>query len=1064
MPTSHTSEPNQGSGERLARLAIRNPVTVCMLFLSIVVLGTIAVQRIPLMLMPKLDAPIMFVRAAYYNATPDQVLESITKPIEEAIATVPGVKRMNSYSAPDGMSIQVWCGMGADTSLIRSEMREKIDRIRDELPEDLRQIVIRNFSTDEIPILEGTLTADRDLRNDYEFLDSRVKKPLERIPGVGNVELWGTDRKQVDIFLRIDDIKRYGVDVGRLYRSIRGAALNLTLGRVSDGGHRYTAIAKGAIESVDAINQFPIGQHGLVLADIADVVYDQRPRNSGRHHNGSYAVGLMLQKTADANTVDVVSEVLESFDEWAGDPTMDGLAVRWWHNSGDEIHNGLSELVTAGSIGAVLAMMVLFAFLRRLDASLAVGLAIPFSVLTAIGLLYFSGGSLNILSLMGLMLAAGMLVDNAVVVLESIFLRLERGDPPGRAARRGAGEVTVAVIAATSTTMIIFVPLLFDSESQLSIMLGHVGLAIIFALSCSLFISLTLIPLAAAKLLRKGTVSRSAAIGLAKAGEGVASRLESVLARLRTRGESAQTPPFMRSYLRLVVWHLNRRYMVGLIAVPAILGLAIWALVEVVPDNSPDANSVSSIRITYDFSENYHYAKIERDYVNPVEELLHANMERFKLKSTSSGYGNNSAWTRAYLDTENISQDEIGAIRTAIKDALPVIPGATIELGREGGSDRNWISANIYGDDPNVLRELSRTARSELLQVDGITEVHTDLTGERDEVRVRLRRDISRKYGISPQTVAQVLGITVRSQRMRDFRTPEGEVELWVGLEPADMQSVDDLKSVVVGAGSSGEQVLLGNVAELGIYRVAGRVARENRRLVAEINAVYRGGRVDQGREAVKAVLDGLPYPAGYNWSYGFWTQQHNEDVQDFVFSMVLALIMVYFVMAALFESLLHPFAIMFSLPFSAVGIVVFLVITGTPFNVMAQIGIIILIGIVVNNGIVLINHINNLRREGLDRHPAILIGCYERLRPICMTAATTIVGLTPLAWGNANLLGMSYFPLARTVMGGLLASTVLTLVVLPTYYVILDDLGRWCRRTWVLSSPSQAPEPVSGD
>jgi HAE1 family hydrophobic/amphiphilic exporter-1 len=258
MTENPRNPPNQVSGERLATLALRNPVTVCMLFLSIVVMGAIAVQRIPLMLMPKLDAPVMFVRADYFNATPDQILESITRPIEEAIATVPGVKRMNSVTSPNGMSIQVWCGMGADTSMIRADMRDKIDQIRGELPEDLRQIEIRNFSSDEIPILEGTLTANRDLRTDYDFLDSRVKKPLERIPGVGNVEIWGTDRKQVDIYLRIDDIKRYGVDVGGLYRSLQGSALNLTLGRVSDGGRRYTAIAKGALQSVEAITEFPI--------------------------------------------------------------------------------------------------------------------------------------------------------------------------------------------------------------------------------------------------------------------------------------------------------------------------------------------------------------------------------------------------------------------------------------------------------------------------------------------------------------------------------------------------------------------------------------------------------------------------------------------------------------------------------------------------------------------------------------------------------------------------------------------------------------------------------------
>ena len=1031
-----------------------------MVFLSIVVMGSIAVLRIPLMLMPRLDAPVMFVGASYFNATPDQVLESITKPIEEALATVPGVQRMSSTSSPNGVRIQIWCGMGADTSMIRSDMRDKIDQIRDDLPDDLRQIDIRNFSTDEIPILEGTLTADRDLRTDYDFLNARVKKPLERIHGVGNVELWGTDRKQIDIYLRIDDIKRYGVDVGSLYRSLDGSAVNLSLGRISDGGQRFTAVAKGAIESIDQIAEYPIGQNSLVLGDVADVVYNQRPRNSGRHHNGNYAVGLAIQKTSEANTVEVVDQVLAEFDRWESDPSMAGLSVRWWHNSGEEIKKGLSELLAAGSLGAALAILVLFVFLRRLDASLAISFAIPFSVLTAVGLLYFSGGTLNLLSMMGLMLAAGMLVDNAVVVLESIFRRLERGDEPAQAARLGAGEVTLAVIAATSTTMIIFVPLLFDSESQISIMLSHVGISIIFALLCSLFISLTLIPMVAAKVLRHRRSRRS--------------RLAEAKRRPwdpPTQRAIASVPPewrspssLMKRYLGLVGWHLDRRYLVGLVVVPAVLGAASWALVEIVPDNSPDAQAISALRIEYEFSENYHYAKIERDFVNPVEDYLHANADRFKLKSTSSAYSNNQAWTRAYLDPDKVTTDEIPGIRVALNDSLPVIPGARIELGKEGGGDRNWISANLYGDDPSVLRQLAQQAREALLATNGITEVYTDSTGTRDEIRVRMRRDLARKHDISPQTVAQVLGITVRSQRMRNFRTPDGEVELWVGLDPADMQSVEDLKSVVVGSGQSGEPVLLGNVADLRLGAVPGNVNRENRRLYTEINAVYQGDRMEDGRTAVEEVLNGLPLQAGYNWTFGFWTRQMSADVQHFGFNLVLAFIMVYFVMAALFESVLHPFAIMLSLPFSVVGIVLLLLVTGTPFTVMAQVGLIILIGIVVNNGIVLINHVNNLRRDGLARREAILHGCRERLRPICMTAATTVVGLLPLALGDARLMDMNYFPLARTLIGGLMASTALTLLVLPTYYVILDDLGQWFRRIWFTSGADRLPQAASGD
>ena len=1053
MGTGKSANSRIGTGERLAGLAVRKPVTVCMFVLLVSAMGVVAVQRVPLVLMPTLESPTITVVADYHNATPDQVLEAITRPIEDAIASVSGVQRMSSRSTPTGMSIRVWCGRTADISIIRSDMRGKVDQIRKALPEDLRAVEIRSFSTQDIPVLEGVLTANRDLTADYDFLVDRVQRPLQRLPGVSDVDVWGASPKQVNILLRVNDVKRYGVDVARLYRALDASNLDISLGRVSDADDSYAVVVGRTSTSVEGIASFPIGQGGLVLGDVADVVFDQRPLESGRRQNGTDAVGISIHKRTNANTVEVVDLVNETLARWAQDPMMEGLAARWEHNSGEEIRNGIGELLRAGSAGAGLAFLVLFVFLRRLDASLTVGFAIPFSVLAAVGFLYFTGNTLNLLTMMGLMLATGMLVDNAIVVLESVVQKLEQGMAPNEAARRGAGEVTVAVIAATSTTMIIFLPLLLESESQITQLLGHVGISIIFALLASLFLSLTLIPLVAAKFIGPTKTPRLFAPE-ASARTAPSRAVGSILSRMARIRHSAAKPSVMRRYLGVVRWHVERRYPVGLVAVPGLLVLATWAIVEVVPDNAPGANVLSSLRLEYKFSENYHHAKIEEDFVNPVEKFLHANMDRFKLKSTSSSYGNGWAWTRAYLDPDKARPMEAARITKAIRDGLPELPGSRIEVGQEGGDDRNRISASLYGDDPAVLRKLAAQARTALLLTDGISEVRTELSDGRKEVRVHLRREVAHRYGISPQALSQVLGITVRSMRMRSIATEDGEIELWVGIAPSDMQGVEDLKSLVVGQGVGGQQILLGTVADLTLDAAPSLLTRENRQNFAEIETVYEGQRLEDGRAAVRTVFDGLPLEAGYNWNFGFETNLQGEETMDFLFNMAMALLMVYFVMAALFESVLHPFAIMFALPFSAVGIVAFLMLTGTPFNLMAQVGIILLVGIVVNNGIVLINHINNLRREGIDRLQAILRGCEERLRPICMTAATTIIGLTPLALGEGGVMGTNYFPLARTVMGGLMASTVLTLVVLPTYYVILDDFGIWIRKIWVSSGP----------
>jgi HAE1 family hydrophobic/amphiphilic exporter-1 len=305
-----------------------------------------------------------------------------------------------------------------------------------------------------------------------------------------------------------------------------------------------------------------------------------------------------------------------------------------------------------------------------------------------------------------------------------------------------------------------------------------------------------------------------------------------------------------------------------------------------------------------------------------------------------------------------------------------------------------------------------------------------------------------------------VLGIVVRARKVRGFRTPEGEVEMWVRMDPADLQNLNDLESVIVGAGPAGEPIELRQVASFGIEKIPARIRREDRRSFTYVNGVYTGEKREEGQKIFTQILNDYPFPEGYGWSFGFWTQRQQQENQEFVFNILLALFMVYFVMASLFESLAHPFAIMFSLPFAIVGVALFLWATRSPFNVMGWIGTLVLIGIVVNNGIVLIDHINNLRRKGMERAEAIREGCRERLRPIVMTAATTVVGLIPLAFGDQGFFDMKYFPMARTVMGGLMASTVLTLLVLPAYYTLMDDFAVWCRRIWQ-NSAAAAPRPV---
>jgi HAE1 family hydrophobic/amphiphilic exporter-1 len=1032
----------RGVGERVAAYSVAHPVTVVMVFICMTVLGAVSITRIPVVLTPDVSFPFVEVYVPYPNATPGQVLESIAKPVEEALSTVPKVQRITTRAGSDGAFVGLGLDWGQDVDMLLADVREKMDGIRGELPSDVQRFFIRNWSTNDQPIMAFQFSSKHDLRTAFDLLDTKIKRPLERVPGVAEVELFGATKRDVSIYLRLDDIKRHKVDVGALFRNIDNANLNVTLGRVDDGRHSYDAITRGVLTSLDQIREFPANTNGIRLEQVADVYFDAPAPTRSRHLNGKYAVGIDIRKTSQANTVDTVARIRDRMEEIKKDPSLSGINFQMFWDAGEQITRSINGLVEAGFYGALLAVAVLYLYLRRLSPTLVIGLAIPFSIICTIGFLYLLGKTLNVLSMMGLMLACGMLVDNAVVVLESIYQKLEAGMDRVSAAIQGTKEVVGAVVAATMTSIIIFVPLVFGKKTNLSIWLSDTGVSVMISLACSLFISLTLIPLAVAKWLPAR--------------------------HLQFAKQSGERRHRVRDgYLKTVAWSLRHPFLAGFVIVPLIVGVSIHRMGKI-PDNSPEAQDLQDLSINYEFSENFHYKKVEETYVNPVEQYLLNNSDKYKIENVSTWYGNNSAFTRVQFDKERISLEELKTIREQISKGLPVIPGAEIKLGQQEGADnQNWLGINIYGDDPARLQELSRDARTRLRQRPGFNEIHTDSDRGAEEVQVRMEREVARKFGISTQQIANVLNVVVRGQQIRGFRTRDGEVEIWMRLQNSDRSDINDLRSITVG-NSNGRDITLDQVARLNIVKTPNNIRREDRRTFTMMFVNYSGEKKDEGKKIVTEVMDTLNYPQGYGWSYGFWTRREQNEDNEFMFNIVVALFMVYFLMASLFESISHPFAIMLSLPFALVGVVWLLLATGTPFNLMARIGLMVLVGVVVNNGIVLLDHVNNLRRAGMDRAEAIMAGCKERFRPILMTASTTVIGLVPLALGTSGIFELRYFPLARTVMGGLLSSTILTLIVLPVFYMLFDDLAAWVRNVWAASTPAPRvqplPEPSHGD
>jgi HAE1 family hydrophobic/amphiphilic exporter-1 len=1011
----------------LSRWAIRFPVTVSMVMISVLVLGGLSVVKLPLAFLPEVDFPGIGVEVPYKNSLPAQIEEEITRPIEEALSTLSGVRRIFSYADADQTFLWIELDWGTDIGPLRVEAREKIDRIRDELPADVDQIYINSFRSSDIPVLVCRISADRDLSRQYELLNRHVADPLRRIPGVAKVELYGVDPPEVQVNLDLDAVKRHNVDVGLVLARIEASNRSMSAGQLRREDETWPLRVVNRFSSLEEINNLPINQHGLKLGDVATIEYREPELNYGRHLNDTRAIGLNIIKDSNANAVEVAQRAWFALAEMERDPALEGIEVITFEDQAEEITNSIRGLMQSGIIGALLATGILFFFLRRLTATLVVALAIPFSLLASAAILYFTGRTLNILSMMGLMLAVGLVVDNAVVVLESIYRYRQKGKGRLKSALLGSKEVMPAVVCSTATSIIVFLPLAVGSRSEISTWLGEVGRTIIFTLMCSLFLSLTAIPLFMGRFLRGTAAPRS---------------------RFFDR--------LTDFYTRILKWTLRHRVATLAIAMVVIVTAAIPF--SQVDKSAFTGTRVQDVDIEYEFTDNVNHEEAER-YVTKVESWILARLDSLHVKSTYSWFTDNHAVTLAFLSPGFADDEGAQETREMLREGLPEMPGVTLDFGGEdnnGGGGPAKMRVRIFGDPGPRMEQLADEVKRRLALVDGLTDVKVGGAARNaQEVEVVVRRDQAALYGLSTGRVATSVATFFRGRPLARYKAPDGEVEVRAQLAKKDRESLDRLKEMPM-VGDDGQVVPLAAVADFQTVDTPSRVFRQQRRSVTVVSGNYSAKEGGKVRKAVSKEMDAMHFPTGYFWSFGYGFEEESQTQQEMMINLLLALALVYLVMAGLFESLLHPFAIMLALPFAFVGIAWTSFLTGSPFNLMAQIGLLILVGIVVNNGIVLIFHVHQLRERGIERRQALLDAARDRMRPILMTTATTVLGLLPLAIGQNRVGDVLYFPLARTVIGGLLSSTLLTLVLVPCFYTMIEDLTNFTKRLWKMG-PKQA-------
>ncbi|MDQ2069976.1 efflux RND transporter permease subunit [Natronospira bacteriovora] len=1004
----------------LPRLALSRPVTTFMLCLSVLAAGMAATRLLPLAMWPDLDFPGVFVQINAPGMGPEEMEREVLRPIEESVSTLTGLQRLEATANPDQGQVRIFFNWGEEMGPRNLEVQARIDAIRHELPTTVQRVRVFTGSTSDQPILTLRLSSERDLAREYTLLDRRLRARLERIEGVSQVQLYGVQRPQIEIQLDPEQLQRYGLNDRQVADRLQRNHQTVSGGLLDDPPRRLRVRPDAEFHSVEEMAALPLGP-GIRLDDVADIREVTPDLRLVRLLERQPSVGLNILRESGANLVEVSRRVKAELEDVRQEDDFHGIRIFEMNDEARGVIESLRQLLRAGLIGALLALAVLWFFLRSFRITLIVVATIPLAIATSLASMYLLGMSLNILSMMGLMLAVGMLVDNAVVVSENIFRhRQELGRQPLSASLRGSREVGIAVLAGTLTTVIVFLPLVFGGQDQISIFLQHVAAAIVVTLLASLLISLTLIPLLLSRLSRTG------------AGQ---DRPNPVAGLAKRYGSALQ-------------WSLRRPKITLLLGALA-MGSIVIPMNAVETDMFPPEGS-RTLWLNYHI-QGSHPLNDMKEAVNTIEDYLYANKERFDLDSVYSWYEAGRAQSGLILnegDKARLSPEEV---RDRVLADLPdiIIGQPSFDWQRAGGAE--GLRIHLEGERYDEMLPMAMQLAERLRGVEGVVGARPVLESRSQELQVNVHRRSAEQFGISPREIADSVSLALQGRNMRPLRGDVDDTQMRIIYRDAERRSLNELAALPVALPDGG-RVRLDNLAELQIAEQAAAIQRLDRRtsIPIELDLAEELSAGD-ARQRVSTAMNDVELPPGYRWGFGRGFQQDQEAMQQLMQNIMLAIFLIFLVMAALFEALLKPLAILSAIAFSITGVFWFFMLTGTTFSFMAMIGILILMGVVVNNGIVLVNHVNQLRWGGMNMHDALYHGSLHRFRPILMTVTTTILALLPLALGDVRIGGggPSYQPMARAVIGGLAFSTVVSLFLLPVLYILLDRLGHRARRRW---------------
>ncbi len=1024
---------------KIVDFSIKRRVTVSMVLVVVIILGFIAYTKLGLDMFPDLELPYISVVTAYSGVSSEDIEQNITRPLEQWVATVSNVKEVKSISQ-EGMSI-IMVEFESDTNLdfAAQDVRDKLGLFENYLPQGAQKPLVFKFNFADFPIMMYGITGGRrDLKELKEYIDNEVATRLERLDGVASAIVFSPEFAEILINVDKGKLESRGLSINQVERSIQASNINLPSGFLDVNHKEFLIRTIGEFGSTGDIKEVVvgIGQRGepIFLRDIAEVKETSKEVRNRIRIDGTRGVMMIVTKSSGANTVLVTRQVKELLEQIK--PTLDKdlkFSIGWDMSRFIEIM--ASRNASNILLGSILAMLLILLFLRNLRPTLAIGLAIPLSVITTFVALYLADYTLNLITLAGLALGVGMLVDNSIVVIENIFRHLEEGKTPVEAARVGTSEVGIAIIASTLTTIAVFFPMVFASGISGKLSRG-LALTVAFSLLASLFVALTIIPMLASWFFRIKKKRKESKITLG----------EDQFVRFRN---------FYEKYLHIV---LKRRKLVLL----SVLGLFIASLVvafllgaEFMPASD---RSMIFLKLKMPVGTNLEETDRIIKYVedqsltddNVLSSMVSVGVSEENAQDSASGFnpsGSNEANLMAYLTTSSKRDISDREILEKWRQFFPELKKGKIEFIDIGSSmsgavgSTSPIEFSLFGRDLRQLEMIAERVKDRISGVKGIRDVTISLEKRKPEIQLNIKKEEASKLGLSPYDIShQVQTYTIGTVVSRLMLGGE-ERDIRVRLQEEDRDTIEALKKLPI-VSPMGVKTYLSQVVDFKPSFGAVKIQRENQVRKVSVNANY----VDRDlRSIVKEIIEKTSdisdnLPEGYFYEMGGQYKEMLESFLTMFLALLLSVVLVYAVMASLFENLKFPFIIMFTLPLAFIGVVLLLAITGNNISLVTVMGFIILGGIVVNNGIVMVDYINQLIARGVDRYQAVVTGAATRLRPILITALTTIIGMLPMALSTSEGSEMRS-PMAIALIGGLFAATFLTLFVVPILYTYFSKI-----------------------